>query len=245
MEELKLCWDSWFNNESWSDDIRDQALKGNLVNVPLRSICWQVFLGTIPCDKNQWEEVVKARREKYEELRKNYLINPITDTPEECNLSVNNPLSQQEDSPWQRYFLDAEVKKQIILDIERTFPEEAFFQHKRTQRLMLNILFIYAKQHPTLGYRQGMHELLAPLLWIRTEPRVDLKLEETSTVDKTYSLMLLALDSSFVEHDAAALFDAVMATTGSWFECNKEPIKRSTRSTSLDAPFQTANNTAP
>lgn len=30
----------------------------------------------------------------------------------------------------------------------------------------MNILFIYAKENPSLLYRQGMHEILAPILFI-------------------------------------------------------------------------------
>ena len=31
---------------------------------------------------------------------------------------------------------------------------------------MEDILFCYVKEHPDLGYRQGMHELLAPILFV-------------------------------------------------------------------------------
>jgi TBC1 domain family protein 5 len=32
--------------------------------------------------------------------------------------------------------------------------------------MMLRILFIYARQNPKLAYKQGMHELLAPFLYV-------------------------------------------------------------------------------
>lgn len=32
--------------------------------------------------------------------------------------------------------------------------------------MMLNILFIVAKRNPNTGYRQGMHELLAPIIYL-------------------------------------------------------------------------------
>jgi len=31
---------------------------------------------------------------------------------------------------------------------------------------MLDILFIYCKEKPDLGYRQGMHEILAPIIFV-------------------------------------------------------------------------------
>ena len=51
-----------------------------------------------------------------------------------------------------------------MLDVERTDDEEAFFQLQRTHRLMLNVLFVYAKEHSNLGYRQGMHEVRSLIL---------------------------------------------------------------------------------
>lgn len=31
---------------------------------------------------------------------------------------------------------------------------------------MVNILFCYARENPAMCYRQGMHEILAPLLFV-------------------------------------------------------------------------------
>ena len=31
---------------------------------------------------------------------------------------------------------------------------------------MLDLLFIYCKENPELGYRQGMHEVLAPIIFV-------------------------------------------------------------------------------
>ena len=31
---------------------------------------------------------------------------------------------------------------------------------------MEDLLFCYVREHPGLGYRQGMHELLAPILFV-------------------------------------------------------------------------------
>ena len=34
------------------------------------------------------------------------------------------------------------------------------------RQMMEDILFCYVREHPQLGYRQGMHELLAPILFV-------------------------------------------------------------------------------
>ena len=49
-----------------------------------------------------------------------------------------------------------------------------FFREPSTQKRLLDILFIYAKLNPDIGYRQGMHELLAPILWAIHQDAVDL-----------------------------------------------------------------------
>ena len=45
---------------------------------------------------------------------------------------------------------------------------------------MLNILFCYAKEHPAVSYRQGMHELLAPILFVLySEDRGDVTADDS------------------------------------------------------------------
>lgn len=41
-----------------------------------------------------------------------------------------------------------------------------YFHHDSVREMMVDILFCYAREHMDLSYRQGMHELLAPLLFI-------------------------------------------------------------------------------
>ncbi|KAF7510596.1 hypothetical protein GJ744_006208 [Endocarpon pusillum] len=94
--------------------------------------------------------------------------------------------------------------------------DNAFFQEPPTQKKLLDILFIYSKLHPDIGYRQGMHELLAPILWV-----VHCDAIEASTIPNSEAeddLMLEVLDERFIEHDAFTLFCAVMQTAKSFYE---------------------------
>lgn len=45
-------------------------------------------------------------------------------------------------------------------------PENLYFREPKTQAMLLDILFIFCKLNRDVGYRQGMHELLAPVLWV-------------------------------------------------------------------------------
>jgi TBC1 domain family member 5 len=105
---------------------------------------------------------------------------------------------------------------EIFQDVERCMQDNAFFQQPSTQRILLDILFIYSKLHPDIGYRQGMHELLAPILWviycdaIETDPPANRTAED--------GLMLDVLDRQFIDHDSFTLFCAVMQTAKSFYE---------------------------
>ena len=54
----------------------------------------------------------------------------------------------------------------INQDIVRTYPEVPFFQSADIRAMMLRVLFVYSKLHPSVSYKQGMHELLAPFIYL-------------------------------------------------------------------------------
>lgn len=94
-----------------------------------------------------------------------------------------------------------------------------FFREPATQKKLLDILFIYAKLNPDVGYRQGMHELLAPILWVIQQDAVDaVSVPDTSKEAEGVDFMLEVLDSGHVEHDAFSLFCALMQTAKAFYE---------------------------
>lgn len=83
------------------------------------------------------------------------------------NLNVNNPLSQDPDSVWGRYFRNAELERIIESDLTRLYPEHgSFFQSVVCQAMLRRILLVWSLIYPQYGYRQGMHEVLAPLVYV-------------------------------------------------------------------------------
>lgn len=93
----------------------------------------------------------------------------------------------------------------IPLSVHDRFPEIDYFRQPETQDKMTDLLFIFCKLAPEIGYRQGMHELLAPLLWV-----VDFdSLVPSPSLD---SLPHLVLARDYVEHDTWSLFSALMKT---------------------------------
>jgi TBC1 domain family member 5 len=106
-------------------------------------------------------------------------------------------------------------REEIFRDVER-LPDNAFFKEPITQKLVLDILFIYSKLHPDVSYKQGMHELLAPILWVLHSDAIDGDIPERGTEEEM--LMLAVLDRQYIEHDAFSLFCAVMQTAKSFYE---------------------------
>ena len=96
-----------------------------------------------------------------------------------------------------------------------------FFREPSTQKKLLDILFIYSKLNPDTGYRQGMHELLAPILWVVDCDAVDARPSQedarSGEIDNE-DMMLDILDAAFVEHDAFSLFCALMQTAKAFYE---------------------------
>lgn len=108
--------------------------------------------------------------------------------------------------------------------------EKSFFKEPSTKKTLLDILFIYSKLHPDIGYRQGMHELLAPILWVVYCDAVESSTSASRMAED--SLMLDVLDRQFIEHDAFTLFCAVMQTAKSFYEIGESSspiVERSRR----------------
>ncbi|GAA5890399.1 hypothetical protein JCM5296_002811 [Sporobolomyces johnsonii] len=132
--------------------------------------------------------------------------------PVKVDVKVNNPLGLDEDNPWQTWFQDLELRRTIRQDVQRTFPEVDYFRLASTQDRLTDLLFIYAKLNPAIGYRQGMHELLAPLLWT-----VDYDSLPPSRVEDD-SLVHLVLARGWVEHDTWSLFCALMKSASIFYD---------------------------
>lgn len=202
--------------------LTQKALDRELVHTKIRGLCWKVFLGLLGSKPAEWKEQLEEQRAAYDVLHKRYMVDPHAEG-RELDPAINNPLSQAEESPWQQYFQDAELKKQIVLDIRRVYPENGFFKDKDLQEMMLRILFIYAREHEHILYKQGMHELLAPILYVlhreavNAEDEKQLSNAETTASSSAGEIVSMVNSSRFIEHDAYTLFDKVMEHTNSWF----------------------------
>lgn len=107
-------------------------------------------------------------------------------------------------------------------------PENVYFRQPATQNMMLDILFVWCKMHPDIGYRQGMHEILAPLLWVVERDAIETKGAGTGTKDQILGDIL---NSAYIEHDTHTMFAIIMQTAKSFY------APAETGSTTKDTPM--------
>ncbi|WJX96586.1 hypothetical protein P8452_77768 [Trifolium repens] len=141
----------------------------------LRGLQWRINLGVLPpCSSltsiDDLRRATANSRRRYASLRGRLLVDPhITKDGSSSppNLVMDNPLSQNPNSTWGRFFHNAELERMVDQDLSRLYPEHGnYFQTKGCQGILRRILLLWCLRHPECGYRQGMHELLAPLLYV-------------------------------------------------------------------------------
>jgi hypothetical protein len=136
--------------------------------------------------------------------------------------NVHNPLSQAEGSAWKKYFYNAELQKEIMQDINRTFPEYPFFRDQLVQEMMLRILFLWSFENEDLKYKQGMHELLAPIIFLAYSEYY----EDDILSGANSPFVSTCFDRRHMEADCFSLFDRMMEVCGDFFAL-KTRVKKS------------------
>ncbi|XP_076456116.1 TBC1 domain family member 5-like isoform X2 [Babylonia areolata] len=207
-------WERHFHRPNYLRWLRGQAIAGDLRPCRFRSICWRLFLEVLPEDMSVWSEKAHQDRMKYETLKCKLITNPRR-AVDSVNVMINNPLSQDEESPWNKFFQDNELRLTIKQDVIRTYPKIEFFQSNQMRNVMVDILFIFAKENPEVSYQQGMHELLAPIIFVlHYDHQAFLHASET---DNVLPIIKDMLDPRYLEHDAYYMFCQVMATVEPWY----------------------------
>ena len=200
-----------------------RARKGDFRRVKCRTVVWKMMLGYIPMgvDAEDWEDVLKRRREEYEELLVKHTPDPTKVDASKVDLAVCNPLASVEDSPtsspsskknsnvWTKFYEANELRKEILKDLERLYPTGCgdFFETKSFRDSMGRILFLWSSMNSDTSYRQGMHEVLAPLFYKMMEEKLGLSKEKITATQK---LAHVVMNESHVEADTFWMFDTIM-----------------------------------
>ena len=207
-----------------------------------------------PTSLNLFASAISLQRENYNTLRESFLVAPDGRWADDCSRpDVNgesstkttsagrnaqttfDPLSLDEQSPWKTWYAHLDLRKVIMQDVDRTFPDIPYFTLERVRRSMVTMLFLFAVLNPDVGYRQvscechsdvpkadakGMHELLAVCLLV--VDRDSLSLPTSNGSAQMVQAMYTTLDRRFVEHDAFELFMAIMKPAKAFYEWRQE-----------------------
>ncbi|XP_028036146.1 TBC1 domain family member 5 [Bombyx mandarina] len=176
------------------EELQKAAIEHRLLRP--RSLAWAIMLNALPPPNADIVSRLKCHRNFYDDLKVKLSMDPRA-------VIGDDPLSQNDKSAWRQHFCDNELKTVILQDVVRTFPDELYFREKDVQDLMVRVLFYWARSHSHVGYRQGMHEILAPLLF---ELYLDRKFAPRAISDK----LKIILDEDYLEHDSHMLFSTVM-----------------------------------
>lgn len=135
-------------------------------------------------------------------------------------------------SPWNTLRQDETIRAEIAQDVQR-LPEEPFYHEEPTQTMIVDILFMYCKLHPNNGgYRQGMHELLAPIVLVLHQ---DAQNVQTTTDEASAdATMWNVVSPASIEHDAFALFDRIMTRAQAFYEVKDSIARAALASASRD-----------
>ncbi|KAI9770148.1 MAG: hypothetical protein M1840_003598 [Geoglossum simile] len=195
------------------------------------------FLLFASFDTPTWSKTLEDSRGAYSTLREHFLRS--LEHPEELDTSVD-PLAEDETSPWNTLRKDEALRAEIFQDIERCMPDNLYFREPATQKMLLDVLFVFCKLNEDVSYRQGMHELLAPILWVVERDAIAPEsVDDSRHTAKSEELLKEVLNTRFIEHDSFTLFSLVMQTAKSFYELDKQD-----QTQPVDSPASSANGTS-
>ncbi|KAI1429239.1 rab-GTPase-TBC domain-containing protein [Xylaria sp. FL1777] len=213
-------WQETLKHSSGLADLQ-RAVQGDRPDSPCRtgcrSVCWKAFLLNQTTDTSNWAHALLESRSSYASLREHFL--KYCKHPEYLTAGNSDPLADDANSPWNTYRQDEILRAEILQDVQR-LPDEPFYHQPLIQTLITDVLFIYCKLNPDVGgYRQGMHELLAPIVYVVEQDAIDPA--DASSGDFGDLRMVEMLDASFIEHDSFALFSRVMDSAKAFYETSE------------------------
>ncbi|XP_061050699.1 TBC1 domain family member 5 [Eubalaena glacialis] len=235
-------WEELFVNNNYLATIRQKGINGQLRSSRFRSICWKLFLCVLPQDKSQWINRIKELRAWYSNVKEIHITNPRKVVGQQ-DLMINNPLSQDEGSLWNKFFQDKELRSMIEQDVKRTFPEMQFFQQENVRKILTDVLFCYARENEQLLYKQGMHELLAPMVFtLHCDHQAFLHASESAQPSEE---MKTLLNPEYLEHDAYAMFSQLMETAEPWFSTFEHDGQKGKETLMTPIPFARPQDLGP
>ncbi|KAI9989509.1 hypothetical protein PInf_019792 [Phytophthora infestans] len=160
-------------------------------------------------------DVLAAQRERYERLKQHmvFQIDATGITDPLTAFAAANGSPSANSSSWSQYFTDETLLEEINTDLERLYPagNESFFQNELYLSTLRHVLFVWCRLHPDVAYRQGMHDVVAVVLYAFLQTTKEGNTEE----DQVKNL------PNQPEADTFLVFEAVMLFLKPFYEIIK------------------------
>ncbi|EEB07572.1 GTPase-activating protein gyp1 [Schizosaccharomyces japonicus yFS275] len=138
-----------------------RKLAWNGIPVQLRGKVWKLLLGYMPSNAVRRDDTLVRKRNEYNETANSLFV-----TGNET--------------------LDASLKHQIHIDVERTHPTLKLFQQPVVRGMLERILYVWSIRHPASGYVQGISDLTTPFLFVFLNSMNEIN-EDTSDIENRVS----------------------------------------------------------
>ena len=129
-----------------------------------RDFVWLFFLGIIPFKHPEnWQKILTSERANYLVTKKKYFSKDIIDFISLCRAKDTFKYDNYKTIlPKEEFDLLNLIKN----DVERTYQEHELFTRDDIKLQLASVLFIYAKEYPQFGYKQGMSDILGVFLYV-------------------------------------------------------------------------------
>lgn len=195
----------------------------------VRSLIWKSIFITESTNIQVWGEKLQNSRRVYHELLKSENMNvpwnnlesdseyyqPLVGNTNMGKLRVQRSiLTRVSVDPLKQNSAiddDDELLRTIILDIDRLFPGENFF-NVANRRQLIEILFVWLKCNGAVGYKQGFHEIIG--LIYKNIQNDSITIPNTNMISCDDYKILNLYDLNYLRHDMFTIFNKFMNNFG-------------------------------
>ncbi|KAJ6758899.1 TBC1 DOMAIN FAMILY MEMBER GTPASE-ACTIVATING PROTEIN [Salix koriyanagi] len=194
----------------------------------LRGVQWRIDLGILPSPSSSsvddLRRVTAESRRRYAGLRRRLLVDPhlSKDGRNSPDPVIDNPLSQNPDSTWGRFFRNAELEKTLDQDLSRLYPEHDIQSMVIDKECMNSWLLFYMFfmlmwsiclkcASNSMEDEIGSH---GNAVKVKSLNELDPEIQTTVLLTDAYGAegeLGIVISEKFMEHDAYCMFDALMS----------------------------------
>ena len=172
-----------------------------------RDFTWLFFLGIIPFkNPSTWKKIISQEREKYSNLRNKYITKNIEDFIELKRVNDSTKYDNYKEILTKEEF---DLLNLIKVDTDRTYQENEIFLLDIVKKKLVTVLYIYAKENPDYGYKQGMNDICGVFLYVLYKDYYLKNGFEKDEITSIYSV--IHSNNVYLEYDLYLAFNKFMS----------------------------------